>query len=329
MVQLLEGHPWFRIREVAASERSARKAYGEAASWHLANDPPVDVRSLEVTDCAGRFESPLLFSALDASVAADIEGRLRKAGHLICTNARNHRMDPDVPLVIPEVNPEHLRSIDRQKAEYGGALVANANCAVIGLALPLAPLHRRFGIRHVVTVSLQASSGAGYPGVPSMDLIDNVIPNIPGEEAKIQTEARKILGRFEDGAFHDATFPVSASVNRVPVLDGHTLSVFVQFDSEGTPEEAIRAFEEFEAPAAVRELPSAPKRPLAVFREADRPQPRRDRDLGRGMTVSVGNVRADPRFSVKFTSLVHNTIRGAAGAAVLNAELLYREGYLG
>jgi len=328
MVQLLDGHPWFRIAEVAASERSSGKPYGEAANWYLPGGIPSEVRDLKVKGCDEKFESRVLFSGLDATVAGDIESRLRKAGHAISTNSRNHRMDPDVPLVIPEVNPEHLGAIPRQKKDHGGFIVSNPNCTVVGLTIPLAPLQAAFGIRQVVVVSMQASSGAGYPGVPSMDLIDNVIPHIPGEEQKIPTESLKILGRYADGGFHPAVFPISASVNRVPVLDGHTESIFVQLEKPARPEEVIETMERFHGIPQERKLPTAPEKPLVVFRQADRPQPRKDRDLGRGMTVSVGNVRQDEAFSVKFTSCSHNTIRGAAGAAILNAELLREEGYL-
>jgi aspartate-semialdehyde dehydrogenase len=323
-VQLLADHPWFEVAEVAASDRSAGRPYREACAWRLAGSPPPPAADLPVTTCDGPFRSRLLFSGLDSSVAGEIEARLAGQGYAVVSNARNHRMDPDVPLLIPEVNPDHLDALEVQRRRTGGGyIVTNPNCSVVGLAMALAPLHRAFGLEAVAVVTLQALSGAGYPGVASMDIADNVIPHIGGgEEEKIETEPRRILGTFNGGGFVQAPFPISASVHRVDVSDGHTMAAFLRLARKATPEDAGSALAAFAGEPQQRRLPSAPERPIHVLEQADRPQPRLDRDREHGMAVSVGRIRKDGLFDLKLEALVHNTIRGAAGAAILNAELL-------
>ncbi|HET8644669.1 MAG TPA: aspartate-semialdehyde dehydrogenase [Vicinamibacteria bacterium] len=329
-IQLLDGHPWFEVAEVAASDRSAGKTYREAATWRLDTELPEAVADLRVTTVEGPFRSRLLFSGLDSSVAGEAEEALARQGHLVVSNARNHRMDPDVPLLIPEVNPDHLAALDVQRRRTGGgAIVTNPNCSVVGLAMALAPLHRAFGLEVAAVATLQALSGAGYPGVASLDATDNVIPYIGGgEEEKIEAEPRKILGRFEGGRFLDADFTLSASVHRVPVTDGHTMAAFIRLRRRASADDARAALAEFRGEPQERNLPSAPRRPIHLLDGADRPQPRLDRDRERGMAVSVGRVRPDPVFHLKLEVLVHNTIRGAAGVAILNAELMHARGLL-
>lgn len=323
-VQLLADHPWFELAELAASDRSAGKAYAEACTWRLPGGMPEHARALRVTNCEGPFRSKVLFSGLDSSVAGEVEAALAGAGHAVVSNARNHRMDPDVPLLIPEVNPDHLQAVGVQRRRTGGGfIVTNPNCSVVGLAMALAPLHRAFGVTAATVVTLQALSGAGYPGVASLDITDNVIPYIGGgEEEKIETEPRRILGAFTDGGFQPAAFTVSASVHRVGVVDGHTMAVFLQLARRTDAEDARRALAEFRGEPQERRLPFAPAHPIHVLPEVDRPQPRLDRDRERGMAVSVGRVRNDTVYDLKLEVLVHNTVRGAAGAAILNAELL-------
>lgn len=329
-IQLLEGHPWFEVAEVAASDRSAGKPYREAATWRLDTGMPAAVADLVVRTVEGPFRSRLLFSGLDSSVAGEAEEALARQGHVVVSNARNHRMDADVPLLIPEVNPDHLAAVEAQRARMrGGCIVTNPNCSVVGLAMALAPLHRAFGLESAAVATLQALSGAGYPGVASLDATDNVIPYIGGgEEEKIESEPRKILGRFDGGRFVDADFALSASVHRVPVTDGHTMAAFLRLRRRVTPEEACAALAGFRGEPQERRLPSAPERPIHVLDSADRPQPRLDRGRERGMAVSVGRVRPDAVFDLRLEALVHNTIRGAAGAAILNAELMHARGLI-
>lgn len=323
-VQLLADHPWFEIGELAASDRSAGKPYREACTWRLPTSLPDAVASRVVQTTDAPFRSRVLFSGLDSSVAGEVETLLAGRGHAVISNARNHRMDPDVPLLIPEVNPDHLEAVPvQQRRTGGGYIVTNPNCSVVGLAMALAPLHRAFGLESVAVVTLQALSGAGYPGVPSLDSTDNVIPYIGGgEEEKIETEPRRILGAFRDGAFRLAAFPVSSSVHRVAVSDGHTMAIFVKLSRKATPEEAARALAGFRGEPQERQLPTAPRAPVHVLVEPDRPQPRLDRDRENGMAVSVGRLRGDAVYDLRLEALVHNTIRGAAGAAILNAEIL-------
>lgn len=330
-VRLLDGHPLFRVAEVAASERSAGKSYREATHW-LEGAMPAEAAGLTVLPCdPAAVSSRVVFSALDSSVAGEAEAAFAAAGAVVLSNARNYRMEPDVPLVIPEVNASHLGILEAQRAGRGwsGGIVTNANCAATVAALALAPLHEAFGVRRVFAATLQAVSGAGYPGVASLDILGNVIPFIGGaEEEKIEAELPKLLGSFSDGALHPAGFAVSAQVNRVPVEHGHTVCMSVELERGATAEEATEALDRWKGDPACAGLPSAPERPVMVTREANRPQPRRDVDAGRGMSVVVGRVRPDPILHLRLVAMGHNTIRGAAGGSVLNAEVMSRMGLL-
>ncbi len=325
-VSLLDDHPWFRVSELAASERSAGKTYGSAARWFLDSPIPEWAERMKIVPCRPGIEARLAFSGLDATVAGDIEQAFAAAGHAVVSNSRNHRMASDVPLVVPEINADHLDLIARQAERYprGGFIVTNPNCSTMGLVLAIAPIHRAFGIERLVVATLQAVSGAGYPGVAAIDILDNVLPFIPSEEEKMESETLKILG--EPGS--PAGFPVSAHCHRVHVSDGHTLAVSMKTTRPATPDEATEALRVFSSPLADLGLPSLPTRPLAVSSLPDRPQPRFDRMAGEGMVVSVGRVRRCAALDLKLVALVHNTIRGAAGGALLNAELLKVKGYL-
>jgi aspartate-semialdehyde dehydrogenase len=328
-VRLLADHPWFELAEVAASERSAGRRYAEAVRW-LGTDPmPRQIADMNVLPCEpSAVRSDVVFSALDSSVAGEVEAAFAKAGRYVLSNAKNYRMEPDVPLVIGEVNPEHLALLDAQRdcRGWSGGIVTNGNCSAIVTVSALAPLHMRFGIRRLFVATMQAVSGAGYPGVPSLDIIGNVIPFIKDEEDKLETEALKMLGRFHNGAVQPAPIAVSAHTNRVPVEHGHTVCLSVGFEDRVRPEEAIAALREWRGAEVARGLPTSPERPLVVSDEPDRPQPRRDVGVGSGMTVTVGRVRTDPLFDVKLVAMGDNIIRGAAGGSVLNAELLVRAG---
>lgn len=329
MVSLLAGHPTLRLAEVAASERSQGKGYLEATRWVLPGDVPDEARGLVVAAVDGPLESRLVLSALDAAVADTVEPLQASRGKLVVSNTKSFRMHDDVPLLIPEVNADHLALLERQEwKSAGGGIVTNPNCVVVGLAMALAPLHRAFGVEAVCVTTLQALSGAGYPGVPSLDAQGNVIPFIDGEEHKIEVEPAKILGTLVDGRIVPAAFPISVSVNRVGVRDGHTESVFVKLGRKATLHEIREALESFSGEPQRLGLPSAPPRPVVVRDERDRPQPIRDVEAGHGMVVTVGRLRQDPVYDARFTLLVHNTVRGAAGAALLNAELLAATGRL-
>lgn len=313
-----------------ASDQSAGKTYGAAVSgrWKLPTPVPAGVRDLKVKGPGDLLRSRILFSALDATVAGDLEERYARAGHLVSSNARNHRMDAEVPLLIPEVNRDHVALLDRQThARDGGGLVTNPNCSAIMMALALAPLHRAFGIDAVIVTTFQAASGAGYPGVPSLDLIGNVIPFVPGEEPKMEREAQKILGRLTPRGIAPADFPVSAQCHRVPVVDGHLEAVSVKLRQEASLKRVLEALRGFR-PLSKLGLPSAPDPPIEVREEEDRPQPRLDVDRAGGMGITVGRVRPCGVLDWKFDVLGHNTIRGAAGAAILNAEILVQAGRL-
>lgn len=328
-IGLLAEHPWFELTELAASERSAGRTYGEAARW-IGSDPmPSSVRGMTVLSCdPASVTAPLVFSALDASVAGDVELAFARAGRMVLSNAKNFRMEDDVPLVIPEVNADHLALLDVQRAHRGwtGGIVTNANCAAIMAVMALAPLHEAFRLRRLFVATMQAVSGAGYPGVPSLDILGNVIPFIKDEEAKIESEIRKMLGRRSDARILPADIAISAHANRVAVEHGHTVCLSADFMSHVNAHEALAVLKEWRGDAIARDLPSAPSRALLVMDQPDRPQPRRDVHLGGGMTVTVGRVREDPVFAVKLVAMGHNTIRGAAGASVLNAELLLATG---
>lgn len=329
-IQLLENHPWFRLHEVVASERSAGKRYGEAADWRLESLLPKSASTLEVKSLGADLESRILFSGLDSSVAGEAEDEYANRGCAVVSNARNHRMDDDVPLLIPEVNAEHVEAIEAQRKRRGskGYIVTNPNCSVVGLAMALAPLERAFGIDKVQVTTMQAISGAGYAGVASYAILDNVIPFIGGgEEDKIEKEPRKILGRWRS-KFEDAPMTISAQVNRVPTIDGHLMTISLKLRDKASIEDIRAAIESFEAEPQRLGLPLAPRRPLHYIDSPDRPQPRLDRDRERGMAVSVGRLRPCPILDVRMVALVHNTIRGAAGVAILNAELLKARGLL-
>jgi aspartate-semialdehyde dehydrogenase len=330
-VQLLENHPWFEVSELVASERSAGKSYGEATDWRLNASMPDSARDLPVLDYHADIQSPIAFSGLPGEVAGDIEQRLAATGHAVLSNTSTHRMEPDVPILLAEVNPEHIAAIPVQQANRGwsGFIVTNSNCSAMHMVLTLKPLQDRFGIEGVLVTTLQAVSGAGYPGVPSLDMIDNVVPFIPTEEEKMEEETQKMLGGFSgsDG-FQFAGFAVSAHCNRVPVRDGHTECVSIRLGTNPSPEEVIDAFETFRGRPQELDLPSAPARPIVVRRERNRPQPILDRDDATGMASVVGRVRECPLLGIKYVLLGHNTVRGAAGASILNAEFLKVEGLL-
>jgi aspartate-semialdehyde dehydrogenase len=328
-VKFLQGHPWFDLKWVGASDRSAGKKYSDATSWRLAGTMPSDSVDLTVEDCKPGNAPRLMFSAMDASVATEIERAFAEAGHVVVSNSRNHRMEPDVPLLVPEVNADHLRVVPLQQRNRGwkGQIVTNPNCSTVVLTMGLGPL-RRFGIQRVVVTTLQAISGAGYPGVPSMDINANIIPFIGGEEEKMQKETQKILGSLQNDQIQPLDAKVSAHCSRVPVVDGHTVTVSVEFSSKPTEQDMLEAFAQFRGAPQERELPSAPKVPVVYMPQADRPQPRRDVERERGMAAFVGRLRPCPVFDWKFIALGHNTVRGAAGAAVLNAELMCSEGML-
>jgi aspartate-semialdehyde dehydrogenase len=326
-INFLQGHPWFDLKWLGASDRSAGKKYRDAMHWNLAGETPGAVANLTVEECKPGNAPKLLFSAMDAGIATEIERAFAAAGHVVVSNSRNHRMEADVPLLVPEINPEHLKLVPGQQRVRGwkGQIVTNPNCSTIVLTMGLAPL-KQFGITTIVATTMQAISGAGYPGVPSMDILGNVIPFIGGEEEKMEQETQKILGEFAGDHIAPLPAPVSAHCNRVPVVDGHTVTVSVAFSSKPTEADLRRAFDTFTAVPQQRGLPSAPPRPVIYMEEANRPQPRKDAERERGMAAFVGRLRACPVLDYKFVALGHNTIRGAAGAAVLNAELMHSEG---
>ncbi len=329
-VRLIADHPWFELAEVAASERSAGKSYRDATRW-LEGTMPESVAEMTVASCdPAKIRSPIVFSALDAAVAGDAERKFAEAGMIVLSNARNFRMEPDVPLVIPEVNAEHLGLIEIQRELRGwpGAIVTNANCAATIAALALAPLHQKFELDTLMLTTLQAVSGAGYPGVASLDIIGNVIPFIADEEPKVEREMCKLLGRYANGEVVPAAMRVSAQTNRVPVEHGHTICIAASFRDRPSAEEAIATLSEWAGAEETRGLPSRPDRPLQVAAERDRPQPRRDVNAGAGMTVTVGRIRDDSVLHLRMVAVGHNTIRGAAGGSVLNAELLAATGRL-
>lgn len=329
-IQLLEGHPWFRVRELVASDRSAGQRYENAARWVLPGNAPEDVARLTVLPLDSALQSPLVFSALPGDIAQTVEWRLAEAGHTICSNASAYRMHEHVPILLPEVNADHVRLIDTQRRIYGwsGGLATNSNCTAAPVTMALAPL-RRFGIEAVQVVSLQAISGAGYPGVSALDITDNVIPYIGGEESKLELEPRKMLGTVGADAIDLLNCVMSATCTRVPVLDGHLVSVSARFEEPVAEADLRAAWADFRGPDPVPDLPSAPARPLIVRDEPDRPQPRRDRDAGGGMATVVGRLRPCPVMGGwKFVAMAHNTVRGAAGCSILNAELIAANEYL-
>jgi aspartate-semialdehyde dehydrogenase len=329
-VRLLARHPWFELAEVAASERSVGRRYGEVVRW-LEGELSPGIAALQVLPCdPAAVRARVVFSALDAAAAEPIEPAFAEAGAFVFSNAKSHRMEPDVPLLIPEVNARHLDALDVQRRLRGwaGGIVTNANCAAIAAAVPLAPLHEAFGLRQVFVATMQAVSGAGYPGVASLDILGNVIPHIVDEEPKIERELPKMLGTFDGAVIRPASFVVSAHANRVPVEHGHTVCVSAGFDRRASAADCLEVLGAWRGDPCVRGLPSAPDRPLVLTDEPDRPQPRRDVRAGNGMSVVVGRVRPDPLLDVRLVALGHNTVRGAAGCSLLNAELLASRGVL-
>lgn len=330
LVRRLANHPWFELAGLTGSERSIGKAYGDAVRWRLPGDPPAAVMDMRVEASTANLDAKLLFSALPSEVSAEVEPKMAAAGYIISSNAKTYRTANDVPLILPEVNAEHLPLVrEQQKRGWKGFIITNANCVAIPLTLALKPLYDAVGIEQLFVVSMQAISGAGYPGIAALDIVDNVIPYIGGEESKIEAEPLKMLGQLTESGIEHATFKVSAQANRVASRDGHMLCVSVKLGGKLSPDEAMELLRSYRGRPQQLNLPSAAAEPIAVRMEADRPQPYRDRDASEGMTVSVGRVRECNLFDLKFVALGHNTEGGAAGAALLNGELLAAEGYLG
>lgn len=326
-IELLADHPWFEITALGASERSAGKPYAEAASWFQESPLPEKIAGMEVRECRPDLPCRIVFSGLDSAVAGEIETEFASAGYMVVSNAKNHRMDPDVPLLVPEINSEHLELVRLQ--QYGGGMiVTNPNCSTIGIVLALKPLVDQFGLESVHVVTMQGLSGAGYPGVPSLDILDNVIPHIGGEEQKMQSEPLKIFGTMTNGAVEPGEMKISAQCHRVAVVHGHLEALSVKLKQQVPEEELLEAWETFRSEPQELELPLAPKQPTRYFREPKYPQPKLHRNLEGGMAVSIGKLQECPVLDWKFIALSHNTIRGAAGGAVLNAELLVKKGYL-
>ncbi len=329
LIQALENHPTFEVAWLAASDRSEGKPYAEATRWKLRTPIPPAIARMVVSPASPEGAPKIIFAALDTSIAAELEPRFARAGCAVVSNSSALRMHPEVPLVIPEVNASHLAMISGQswRKQSGGFVVTNPNCSAIGLVLALKPLQNEFGLETVMAVTMQAVSGAGYPGVPSLDILGNVIPYIAKEEEKMEEETQKLLGTVRDGKFVPAPFQMSAQCNRVAVEDGHTESVFVKLGKRAKAEEIIAAWNAFRAEPQELKLPTAPVQPTIYLEAPDRPQPRLDVDRGGGMTTSIGRLRPCTFLDWKFTVLSHNTVRGAAGAALLNAELLHAKGY--
>lgn len=327
-IKFLQGHPWFDLTWLGASDRSAGKKYRDAMKWHLGAETPATVADLTVQESKPGNAPRLLFSAMDASVATEIERAFAQAGHIVVSNSKNHRMEHDVPLLVPEINPGHLKLAACQRSRgWKGQIVTNPNCSTVVLTMGLAPL-KQFGITRVIATTMQAISGAGYPGVPSMDINANVIPFIGGEEEKMEQETQKILGELLGDRIEPLAARVSAHCNRVPVVDGHTVTISVELTAKPSEQEILRAFTEFRSVPQERNLPSAPQRPVQYMEQNDRPQPRKDAERERGMAAFIGRLRPCPVLDWKFIAMGHNTVRGAAGAAVLNAELMCSEGML-
>ena len=327
LVALLSGHPWFRVTALAASDRSRGRVFGDVVNWMETTPIPAWAAGLEIQAPTPSLPCDLVFSALAAEVAEEVEPLFVGAGVPVFSNARSFRMAPYVPLLIPEVNPDHMEIL-RDKPPEEGFIVANPNCSTTGLALALSPIHRHFGVRRVSVTTLQAISGAGYPGVPAPDISGNVIPLIHGEEEKLESEPLRILGTRVESEIRPASMTISAQANRVPVLDGHTLSVSVELEKEVEAEKLVEAWRSFTNPHSDLNLPSAPDHPVHLFQEGAFPQPRIHSLLGGGMTVGIGRLRRCPVLGFRFVALVHNTIRGAAGGSLLNAELLKGKGFL-
>jgi aspartate-semialdehyde dehydrogenase len=329
-IQLLDYHPWFKVAELVGKS-SAGQRYGDAVNWILDGNPPADILDMVIKPLDSELDSLVVFSALPKEAAVDREPELAAAGHIVCTNASAHRMAADVPLLLPEVNADHARLIDIQRKKRGwttGALIANSNCTAMPIVMALAPL-RQFDITKILVVSEQAISGAGYPGVASLDIIDNIIPYVSSDENKMETETLKMLGTLQGEVVVDYKSVVSATATRVPVIDGHLVNLSLEMAAKPSMEAVLQAWEAYTMPAEIAGLPSAPERPVQYLPQIDRPQPRRDRMAGKGMMTSIGRLRECPILGYKFAAMTHNTIRGAAGCSILNAEYLAVRGYLG
>ena len=324
-IELLTNHPWFEIASLGASEKSQGKPFSDAADWQMKTPLPERIGNLTVNPCEPQFAEEIVFSALDSSVAGEVESEMAEAGHMVISNAKNHRMDSDVPLIVPEINPDHLELLSHQK--YDGAIITNPNCSTIGLVMALKPLYDSFGLEAVNVVTLQALSGAGFPGAASLDIKDNVIPFIGGEEEKIETEPLKIFGNVENGQITEPDLPISAQCNRVGVTDGHLECVSVKLKTVPSKSEIINCLTSFKGEPQNLDMPFAPDSPIHYFEEENFPQPKLHRNLENGMAVSVGRLRECPVLDCRFIVLSHNTVRGAAGAAILNAELAIAKGY--
>ena len=328
-VQRLEKHPWFQVAELFASERNAGRAYDDAAHWVLDGEIPSNVAHMRMKSLSENPASRLVFSALPKEAAAPIEADLAAAGHFVCSNAATHRMDPDVPILLPLANPDHFHLLECQQHQRGwrGGIITNSNCTTTPVVMSLAPL-LQYGIEQIHLVSAQAISGAGHPGVASLDILDNIIPYIASEEEKLTREPQKMLGVLTEGNILPSRFSVSASCMRVPVIDGHLVNIAVKTSHDISLAEIVNTWEAYTPPAEICALPSAPAQSLQYLTAADRPQPRRDRNAGSGMTTSLGRLRECPNYGFQYVALSHNTILGAAGCSILNAELLYVKGYL-
>lgn len=323
-------HPWFEIAALTGSPRTAGRPYGEGVNWLLEGDVPAKVADMIVQPTEPNLDVQVVFSALPTADAKELEPEFAKAGYMVLTNASPYRMDPYVPLLIPEVNPSHTAMIPYQQEAYGwkGFLIANANCSTTSIVLPMKILHDAYGLESAVVVTMQAISGAGYPGVPSLDIMDNIVPHIGGEDAKLEREPRKLCGEFRDGEFVLADFVVSAQANRVPVIDGHLGSVSVKTRNPVSPEEVIELFQKWKPDPLVQELPTMPEQVFIYRPEENRPQPRLDRNSGNGLAWTVGKVRECPVNDIRFLAIAHNTLRGAASGSILNAELLVKQGFI-
>ena len=331
-VSLLDGHPWFKVVALAASDRSEGKTYAAACRWVLSEPMPEWASAMTLVPASPQSvaDAKIVFSALPTDLAKDLEPKFAQAGLAVCSNASFYRRESDVPLLLPEVNADHIQLIrqQRQNRSWSGCILTNPNCTSTGLTVAFKALDEKFGLKRAFVVSLQALSGAGYPGVASLDIIDNVIPFIGGEEDKVEWEPLKMLGKLGEAGVENARLKISAHTNRVAVVDGHIVCASVELEQPIRPEDAVHAFNAYLPPAIARDLPSSPRPAMVVRAETDRPQPRLDRMTGKGMTTVVGRVRADPLFHLKFVVLSHNTIRGAAGGSIYNAELLVQAGLL-
>jgi len=326
-IALLADHPWFEISELAASEKSSGKKYKDVVNWIIPNKLPDDIGEMTIKDCTPNLDCKIVFSGLDSSVAGEIEKDFAQKGYIVVSNSKNHRMDDNVPLLIPEVNPEHLELIKHQKFN-GGSIITNPNCSTIGLTIALKPLLDNFGIESVNVVTMQAISGGGIEVMKSDIVKDNVIPFISGEEGKMEIEPLKILGEIKSNKINYAEFPISAQCNRVNVFDGHTECVQVKFKKKTSVQEIIKVWKNFKSVPQIKDLPLAPKQAIHYFEDEKLPQPKFQRDIDKGMGVSIGRLREDKLFDFKFVVLSHNTIRGAAGGAILCAELMYAQSFL-